>query len=245
MLSVVSYTPDYYGYPSQFIVISPFENTEVNISFPNGTSISKTLNWLYVYQETALNSDLTGTIIMSSKPVSVTLFLDGKSPRDQLVDTAHVEPPFNEYTVLTFRVTSGYHVMKSTEEHVLFGLIVFGMTSSAAYGFPAGINFDFSSNEQRMCYSCDDMSDLKLCDTVQKCLPTKVYLQEVKGDLFVLTAAMFPPLLSAKQCDHVIKASCAVLKILLNMVVPYQDASPVAVKTSVTPTARWDIRLQS
>ncbi|KAH3818330.1 hypothetical protein DPMN_119935 [Dreissena polymorpha] len=267
---------------SLFMVISPFANTEVNISFPNGTSISKTLNWLDVYQETNLN-DLTGTIVLASKPVSVvsghacvliidggnncdmigeqmiptnafqthfivppilsnkfivrifssksnntvcmknesfenctmlganqlfesapqhlplvvtsqepisviqykgtqsymttipgvrqfmnsytfvrplvyqnkndyisvtilssasqTLRLDGKLPSDQLVDTAHVVPPFNNYTVLTFRITAGYHVMSSTERNVVFGLIVFGFDDLSAYGFPAGMNF--------------------------------------------------------------------------------------------------------
>ncbi|KAH3703341.1 hypothetical protein DPMN_078375 [Dreissena polymorpha] len=53
------------------MVISAFSNTEVNISFPNGTSISKTLNWMDVYQEASRLNDLTGTMIQSSKPVSV------------------------------------------------------------------------------------------------------------------------------------------------------------------------------
>ncbi|KAH3806381.1 hypothetical protein DPMN_134702 [Dreissena polymorpha] len=69
---ISSYTPNFgVAYPSQFMVISPFANTEVNISFPNGTLISKTLNWLDIYQEASPNSDLTGTIVQSSKPVSV------------------------------------------------------------------------------------------------------------------------------------------------------------------------------
>ncbi|XP_052216822.1 uncharacterized protein LOC127834809 isoform X2 [Dreissena polymorpha] len=383
---ISSYFPNR-GVPSQFMVISPFANTEVNISFPNGTSISKTLNRLDVYQEASLNSDLTGTIVQSSKPVSVVsgvacatvpnadifcdmigeqmiptnafetnfiippilsyqfmvrifssqrnnkvcvkdeflenctimdshewfesvptlsplvvtsqepisviqykenqaymtiipsirqfmnaytffapevsadhihyisvtiissasqlLRLDGKLLSDQLVDTAHVVHLFNSYTVLTSRITSGYHVMTSTDTHVVFGLIVFGIGSDAAYGYPAGINFgnysnecasspclhggtcsdgviaytctcsagfsgrdceinmnecasspcihggtcsdgvnaftctcsagysgktcEINSNKQLMCYSCEDMSNLELCDTVKQC----------------------------------------------------------------------------
>ncbi|XP_052222909.1 uncharacterized protein LOC127838892 isoform X2 [Dreissena polymorpha] len=363
------------------MVISAFANTEVNISFPNGTSISNTLNWLDIYQEASDSSD--PTIVQSSKPVSVvsgascvqiskptgncdmvveqmipsnafqkhfiippilsnqfmvrifsshsnntvcvkdalvenctkmganqwlesapnylplvvtsqepitviqykndqvymtiipgirqfmnsyyfvvpeiytnhnhyvsvtiisstsqSLRLNGKPPNDRLVDTVHVELPLNNYTVLTFRITAGNHVMTSTDTHVVFGLIVFGIwNNDGAYGYPAWINFDIDdcasnpclyggtcsngytcicragvsgrncetdinecasspclhggtcsddvnaytctcsagfsgrnceidSNEQLICYSCEDMSDLELCDTVKKC----------------------------------------------------------------------------
>ncbi|XP_052217766.1 uncharacterized protein LOC127835394 isoform X2 [Dreissena polymorpha] len=331
-----------------FMVISAFANTEVNISFPNGTSIAKTLNWLDVYQESSVKSDPTGTIIRSSKPVSVvsgvscanvpkdahsscdmvgeqmipanafqtyfiippiqsyqfmvrifssqsnntvcvkdssfdncttigsnhwmesvptnstlvvtsqesisviqykenqafmtiipgisqfmnsytivvpevyadhnhyisvtilssasqSLRLDGKPPSDQRVDTAYVPPPFNNYTILTFRISTGYHAIASTVPQVVFGLIVFGIGNKAAYGYPAGMNFDINecasspclhggtcsdgvndytctcsdgfsgrnceinSNKQLMCYSCEDMSHLELCDTVKRC----------------------------------------------------------------------------
>ncbi|KAH3703339.1 hypothetical protein DPMN_078373 [Dreissena polymorpha] len=265
------------------MVIAAFANTEINISYSNGKSISKTLNWLDVYQEMSSENDLTGTIVRSSKPVSVvsgtscthvlrintygcdmvgeqmiptkafekhfiippilsnqfmvrifssqsnntvcvkdslfekcttigahqwlesvpysstlvvtsqepisviqykesegymtiipgirqfmnsysfvapeasqdhnnyisvtilssasqTLRLDGKPPR-QLVGTSNVQPPFNNYTVVTFNITAGYHVMISTETHITFGLIVFGIGKLAAYGYPAGIKF--------------------------------------------------------------------------------------------------------
>ncbi|KAH3813288.1 hypothetical protein DPMN_141741 [Dreissena polymorpha] len=264
------------------MVSSAFTKAEVNISFPNGKLISKTLNWLDVYQEASLLTDLPGTLVQSSKPVSVvsgascarvstslcdmaceqmiptnafqtyfivppilseqfmvfmvfssesnnkvcvkdvlfencktmgwnqwlqsktknsslvvtsqepisviqykgvrmymaiipgirqfmnsytfvvpeiyvhhdyyisviilssasqSLRLDG-TPPIQLNGTFHVEPPFDKYTVLTFRITTRYHVMTSTEIHVVFGLIVFGIDyKDGAFGYPAGINF--------------------------------------------------------------------------------------------------------
>ncbi|XP_052216068.1 IgGFc-binding protein-like [Dreissena polymorpha] len=290
---IASYIPyQVFGDPSLFMVISAFANTKVNISFPNGTSISKTLNWLDVYQEASPSNDLTGTIVQSSKPVSVvsgtscayvfkssecdmlgeqmiptnsfqthfiippilsnqfmvrifssqsnnkvcvkdssfeycsimdanqwlesvpnnsslvvssqkpisviqyngnpaymaiipgirqfmnsytfvvpddtminthyisvtilssaslTLRLDEKSPGDQLVDTAYVNTPFNNYTILTFGIKAGYHVMTSTETHAVFGLIVFGMWAFGAYGFPAGINLDIDECASNPC----------------------------------------------------------------------------------------------
>ncbi|XP_052236812.1 IgGFc-binding protein-like [Dreissena polymorpha] len=291
------------------MVMSPFANTEVNITFPNGTWISKTLEWLDVYQEMSPSTDLTGTIVQSSKPVSVvsgascsyviqkndcdmiseqliptnafqrmfivppilsnrfvvrifssqinstvcvrdvavgnctmmgsnqwiesapkhsslvvtshdpisviqykesdtymtivpsiqqfinsytfvvpevyinhdnyisvtiltaasqTLRLDGKPPRDHLVDTANVASPFNNYTVLTFRITTGLHVMTTTETDVLFGLIAFGNFTFGAYGFPAGI--DLGNSNGKVCLQCQHLTDNFSATAVMKFL---------------------------------------------------------------------------
>ncbi|KAH3805753.1 hypothetical protein DPMN_134060 [Dreissena polymorpha] len=69
---IASYAPNYISsYPSVFMVIAAFDDTSINVSFPNGTTISKSLNWLDIYQEASSTSDLTGTFVQSSKPVSV------------------------------------------------------------------------------------------------------------------------------------------------------------------------------
>ncbi|KAH3806322.1 hypothetical protein DPMN_134641 [Dreissena polymorpha] len=284
---IASYDPNAStSYPSVFMVIAAFDNTLINVTFPNGTSISKTINWLNVYQEASPSTDLTGTIVQSTKPVSVlsgasyskvasqgssydmlgeqllpvnsyetyfivppiyssysfivrmfsnqipnricvkdesienctmvgptkwiesapkstalivtsqepisvvqykaganyyymtnipglrqfinsyafvvpdvyssqttyiavtirssaihTLRLDGSSPVNQIVHKANVPAPLNEYMVLTYTITPGYHVMNSNETNVLFGLLSFGFvsTTETAFASPVGM----------------------------------------------------------------------------------------------------------
>ncbi|XP_052785042.1 uncharacterized protein LOC128220615 [Mya arenaria] len=65
--SVASYTPVISS--SIFIVISSSNNTKINITLPDGTFKTETLNAMEVYQEKS-DLDLTGTLIEANKPVA-------------------------------------------------------------------------------------------------------------------------------------------------------------------------------
>lgn len=77
------------------------------------------------------------------------LILDGSNLTAAQKDTYNVSASLNNYTVLTIKVSSGFHHIYHVNSHVKFGLQVYGLgeltNTYVGYGYPGGMqlsNFD-------------------------------------------------------------------------------------------------------
>lgn len=68
---VASYKPYIWSEKAEFMVIGVKDNTNIKVTFPNGTQFSRNINFLDAYQEAQGTMDLTGTVIIADKPVTV------------------------------------------------------------------------------------------------------------------------------------------------------------------------------
>ncbi|KAL4220531.1 hypothetical protein ACF0H5_020929 [Mactra antiquata] len=99
-----------------------------------------------------------------------------------------VPAPFDNYTVLSFRTSPGFHRMNHVDDDVTFGVLVLGIGYELSLGFYPGYNLHgdctrpvptvppvttprhgYHFGDGQWCYNCEDMTHIELCDTVKLC----------------------------------------------------------------------------
>jgi hypothetical protein len=85
------------------------------------------------------------------------LILDGSNLTSVQKDIFNVSAPFNNYTVLTMNVNSGFHYIYHVNSNVKFGLQVYGLgeitNTYVGYGYPGGMQL---SNFGKCRFPCFD-----------------------------------------------------------------------------------------
>ncbi|XP_052759981.1 uncharacterized protein LOC128202861 [Mya arenaria] len=68
---VAAYEHFDFSYPSEFLIVATQDNTDVHMSFPNGSRFTLDLQKYDVYQESSPRGDLSGTVITSNNNFSL------------------------------------------------------------------------------------------------------------------------------------------------------------------------------
>ncbi|KAL4219793.1 hypothetical protein ACF0H5_020205 [Mactra antiquata] len=122
------------------------------------------------------------------------------------VSKIDVPAPFDNYTILTFETTSGYHHIYHPSEDATFCVLVQGIGSRLGLGYYPGYNlnrecmkpkptiqpspppttmqttsalvYNNTGNHSVQCYHCEGMTHLELCNTVRTCSKNEICFVE-------------------------------------------------------------------
>ncbi|XP_060574445.1 IgGFc-binding protein-like isoform X2 [Ruditapes philippinarum] len=105
------------------------------------------------------------------------LVLDNRSIQSYNSAAITVPSPFDEFKIFTFPINEGYHHFYHPVRSIKYGVFIYGHGNYLSNSFYAG----YDLRRTKMCYSCDDLSHIDLCDTVKQCNSQEVcYVERYK-----------------------------------------------------------------
>lgn len=143
------------------------------------------------------------------------LTLDGFSINaSKVID---VQYPYNHYNVVIFPIKDGRHRLVHNDSNVKYGAILYGHSYTTGYGLPLGIQKEnaIENYDGNVCFNCDDMHHIELCDSVKRCQQHEIcFLERVlKNDRHIYTSGCMEQEACLKESntkDHYRCTECCV-----------------------------------